>query len=60
MLVPHELPALGTDMLLHLLETLTEALEDSSHVTTLLHGDDTGVVLLIDPDEEVLLIVMPV
>lgn len=43
----------------HLLQAPTETLEDTLHVATLLHGDDACVVLLIDPDQEGLLIVVP-
>ena len=59
MLIPHELPALLADVLLHILQACAEAAENSTHVTALLHGDDTGVVLLVHPDKEVLLVVVP-
>jgi len=59
MLGPHELPAFLSNVLLHLLETVTESLEHTLDVATLLHGDDTSVVLLVDPDEEVLGFVVP-
>lgn len=42
-----------------LLETAAESLEHSLHVATLLHGDDSGVIFLINPDQEGLLIVVP-
>ena len=35
-----------------------ETIEDGSDVSTLLHGDDTELILLIDPDEECLGIVV--
>ena len=35
-----------------------ESLEDGSDISTLLHGDDTELILLIDPDEESLGIVV--
>lgn len=38
----------------------TETPEDLFHVATLLHGDDTEVVLLVHPDQEGLFIVVPV
>lgn len=44
---------------LYLFESVAEPLEHSLHVASLLHGDDSGVVLLIHPDQEGLLIVVP-
>ncbi len=44
---------------LYLFESSAESLEHSLHVASLLHGDDSGVVLLIHPDQEGLLIVVP-
>jgi len=46
------LARLGLDGLLDGLDTAGEAGEDSLDVATLLHGDDTGLVLLIDPEKE--------
>jgi len=46
------LARLGLDGLLDGLDTAGEAGEDSLNVATLLHGDDTGLVLLIDPEKE--------
>lgn len=43
----------------YLLKTGAETLEDLPHVSTLLHGDDTQVILLIDPDQEGLVVVVP-
>lgn len=56
---PHELRAALLDVLLDLAETCHPALEDVLHVSTHLHGDDTGVVLLVHPHQEVLLVVVP-
>ena len=42
----------------YLIDALTEALEHCEHVSTLLHGYESGVVLLVDPDKEVLLVVV--
>lgn len=36
-----------------------ESLKHSLHVASLLHGDDPGVILLIDPNQEILLVVVP-
>lgn len=44
----------------HLFEALTETLKDPLHVAPFLHGDHPSVVLLINPHQECLLIVMPV
>ncbi|KAF3849215.1 hypothetical protein F7725_015712, partial [Dissostichus mawsoni] len=44
---------------LYLFESSAESLKHSLHVASLLHGDDSGVVLLIHPDQEGLLIVVP-
>lgn len=46
-------------MHLDLFESSAEPLKHSLHVATLLHGDDPGVVLLIDPDQKGLLVVVP-
>ena len=43
----------------HLFESIAESGEDFLHVASFLHGDDPGVVLLIDPDQEGLEMVMP-
>lgn len=43
----------------YLLQANTEALEDLLHVASLLHGNDTQVVLLIHPDQEGLVVVVP-
>lgn len=44
---------------LDLFESSAEPLKHSLHVATFLHGDDPGVVLLIDPDQKGLLVVVP-
>jgi len=46
------LARLGLDGLLDGLDAAGEAGEDSLDVAALLHGDDTGLVLLIDPEKE--------
>ena len=43
----------------HLFESIAESSKDLLHVTSLLHGDDPGVVLLIHPDQERLEMVVP-
>lgn len=42
-----------------LFESPAEPLKHPLHVATFLHGDDPGVVLLVDPDQEGLLVVVP-
>merc|ERR1712012_382341 len=46
------LARLGLDGLLDSLDTAGEAGEDSLDVSALLHGDDTGLVFLVDPEKE--------
>ena len=43
----------------YLCEAGAEAVEDLLHVASLLHGDDPEVVLLVDPDQEGLSLVVP-
>ena len=45
--------------LTHLLEAGAEALEDGADVSALLHTDDARVILLVDPHQKVLLLVVP-
>lgn len=44
----------------YLFQSTAEPLKDTLHVATLLHGDHPGVVLLINPNEKCLLIVVPI
>merc|ERR1739838_1169267 len=59
MLVPHVLFAGSLHVLLDLSNTLAPTVEDLADVTTLLHGDDSEMVLFVDPHEEVLVVVVP-
>jgi len=59
MLVPHVRVAALLHEGLDLGQALAETLEDALDVTTLLHGDDAEMVLLVDPDQEGLGIVVP-
>lgn len=43
----------------YFVEANAEAPEDLFHVATLLHGDDTEVILLIHPDQKGLLVIVP-
>lgn len=43
----------------YLLQASAEPLKDSLHVSSLLHRDDSCVILLIDPNQECLLNVVP-
>jgi len=58
-LITHEFVSLLLHETLDLGEATAEAAEDGAHVSSLLHGDDTDVILLVDPDQEVLAIVVP-
>merc|ERR1712121_159315 len=58
-LVVHEGVALALHQALDLRHTASKAAEDSLHVAALLHGDDTDVILLVHPDKEVLIVVVP-
>lgn len=44
----------------NLLKSPAEPFKHSLHVSSLLHGYDPGVILLVYPDEEILLVVVPV
>jgi hypothetical protein len=59
MLVPHEFVSVLLDQSFHFVESIAEALEHRSHVGTLLHRYHTVVILLVDPYQEVLLVVVP-
>jgi len=53
LLTQHEVLArLSFDRVLHSLDTSGEPLEDSLHVSTLLHGDDSQLILLVNPNQE--------
>ena len=43
----------------YVLQTNAEASEDLLHVAALLHGDDTQMILLVHPDQEGLVVVVP-
>ena len=58
-LAPHELVSLPFDESFHLVEPATETIEDRAHVSSFLHGNDARVIFFVDPDKEVLLIVVP-
>ena len=58
-LVPHNFVAVFGQVGLELLQTVAESGENGLDVAALLHGDDTEVVLLVDPDQEVLGLIVP-
>ena len=60
MFVPHEFPAFAFNLFFHFVQSLGEALEDTLDVASFLHGDDAGVVFLVDPNKEVLLVIVPI
>ena len=58
-LVPHNFVTIFTQIGLEFLQAITETVENGLDVTALLHRDNTEMILLIDPDEEVLGFVVP-
>merc|ERR1719318_1812123 len=46
------------DRVLDSLDTLSEPLKDLLHISSHLHGDDTELILLVDPDEESLFVIV--
>jgi len=52
------LARLSLDRVLDSLDATGQPLEDTLDITTLLHGDDTSLILLIDPDQEGLSLVV--
>jgi len=59
MLVPHELLTFILHGIFKACEALTEAAEHFLDVATLLHGDDSQMILLVNPNQEGLVIVVP-
>merc|ERR1711970_111747 len=59
MLVPHEAVVVLLEDLLNLQQASAEASEDLLHVASLLHRDDARVILLVHPDKEGLVVVVP-
>jgi len=59
MLVPHVRVTALLHQGLDLGKTLAETLEDTLDITALLHGDDAEMILLVDPDQEGLGVVVP-
>lgn len=47
------------DQAFDFIQTATEPFKHSAHVTSLLHGNESRVIFLVHPYEEVLVIVMP-
>ena len=59
MLVPHNFIATFLEVGFELLQTVAESGEDGLHVTILLHRNDSEMIFFVDPDEEILLVVVP-
>jgi len=59
MLVPHKFMSLALDESFNLIESTTKAVKHRAHVSSLLHRDDARVILLVYPNKEVLVIVVP-
>ena len=53
------LSRLSLDGVANSLDAPGEPVEHSPHVPTILHGDDSKLILLINPDKEVLLLIVP-
>merc|ERR1719370_228437 len=53
-----EFPSFFSDQLLDFADTTAESCEYGLHVTALFHGDDSGVIFFVDPDQEVFLVVV--
>ena len=56
---PNSFHSLMSRFNMYLQQTSAETLEDLPHVSALLHGDDTQVILLVHPDQEGLVVVVP-
>ena len=57
--VQHEVSArLGLDGVSHRLDTSGQAVEHSSDIASALHGDDSQLILLVDPGQECLVLVV--
>ena len=59
MFIPHKLMPLALDESFNLIESTTKAIKHRAHVSSLLHRDDTRVILLVYPNKEILVIVVP-
>ena len=59
MVIVHVLLSDLLHLFLDLGDALAEALEHSQHVASLLHGNETCVILLVNPHQESLVIVVP-
>ena len=58
-LVPHNFVSAFLEVGFELLETIAESGEDSLHIAIFLHRNDSEMVFFVDPDKEVLLVVVP-
>jgi len=59
MLVPHNLVSALLEVGLEFLETIAESRKDSLHITVLLHWNDSEMVFFVNPNEEVLFVIVP-
>jgi len=59
MFVPHVFVSGGLHVLFDLVDTVAESSEDSVDVTSQFHGDKTKMIFFVDPDQEVLGVVVP-
>lgn len=58
-LVPHEFVSVGFNSSLEFVQTITPSGENGFDVTVFLHGNDSDVVLFVDPDEKIFSAVVP-
>ena len=59
MFVPHKFVSLSLNEYFNIFKAATEAIEYSAHVSSFFHRDNTRVILLVYPYEEVFVIVVP-
>ena len=59
MFVPHKFVSLSLHEYFNIFEAATEAIEYSAHISSFFHRDNTRVILLVYPDQEVFVIVVP-
>ena len=59
MLIPHKLVSLALNEPFNFVQAATETIKHRPHVSSLLHRNDTRVILLVYPNKEVLVVVVP-
>ena len=59
MLIPHEFKPFRFESILDFVETITETGKDILHVATCFHGNNPSMIFLINPNQKVLIGVVP-